>query len=391
MTLRSVLFSVFSLASTSLAAHPEYSRETIAKVRDNMIAVNNRPWEVGTMMEAITELETPHLAVFDAPRVPPQRGESLPPAAIAAMDKALAARPEGVKWLVKTAAVGDSASLGVTDVVAAVTTGEEKYATSATEQLDMLLNDVPHEGILISHRSEYFQAWADFIAMAPPFIAYSGVALGGSEGKDLVLNAYEQCKGYRDILRDPETNLWMHVLKGKWNDTGLWLTGNAWAVNGMLRVQQTIAKSEYAPLLQRESADLISWTNEILNATWSRQQENGGIWNYMDKENQFEDSAGTALLAATTYRLALISGSTQHIPAAEKALERMIELTDEDGWLLGATDPYNFARPAEGNTPDGHSPEAQSFVIMLDVAARNYYTKTDGDGLSAGAGVSIGL
>lgn len=107
--------------------------------------------------------------------------------------------------------------------------------------------------------------------MAPPFIAYAGVA-GPTKSKSLLANAHEQCKGYRSILQDPSgTKLWRHIMGGSWNDKGLWLTGNAWAAYGMLRVQQTIAKSVYAADLKSESADLLDWTNEILNATWARQ------------------------------------------------------------------------------------------------------------------------
>lgn len=107
--------------------------------------------------------------------------------------------------------------------------------------------------------------------MAPPFIAYYGAAKGGAQGKSLLQNAYLQCKGYRTILRDPQTNLWRHIMEGSWSDPGLWATGNAWAAFGMLRVQQTIAKSSFARDLQSESSDLLDWTEEILAAAWARQ------------------------------------------------------------------------------------------------------------------------
>ena len=61
--------------------------------------------------------------------------------------------------------------------------------------------------IIISHR-------ADFVAMVPPLLAYQGAAVGGSEGRKLLQESYVQIKGYRNVLRDPETNLWHHILKG---------------------------------------------------------------------------------------------------------------------------------------------------------------------------------
>ncbi|EJD53925.1 Six-hairpin glycosidase [Auricularia subglabra TFB-10046 SS5] len=392
MTLRSASFIALALASRSLAAaaHPEFAPEIITKVRDNMVAISKLPWEVGTMQEAVTQLDTPELSVFDATRVPASSRAELPQAALDSMDAALSSRPSGLRAFWNTAAVADSASLGVTAVIAGITTGQNRYNTSAKNQLNYLLHDVPHDGVLISHRAETFQAWADFVSMVPPFIAYYGAAQGGQEGKDLLLNAYEQCKGYRRLLRDEDSGLWMHIVRGGWNDTGLWATGNAWGAYGMLRVQQTIAKSAFARELADESGELLQWTNEILNATWSRQRESGAVLNYMNRKNDFEDSAGTALLAASTFRMASIIKSPLNIDAAEKALERIIDLTDDDGWVAGAVDPYNFRRPAEGNTDGGYSPEAQAFVIFLDAAARNYYAGLEPPKPAANVGTGSG-
>lgn len=83
----------------------------------------------------------------------------------------------------------------------------------------------------------------------------------------------------------------------------------------------------------------------------------------MDRSGQFDDSAGTALLAASTYRLASITGSKTLIPAAERALSRMIKLTDKDGWVQGAVDPYAFDKPGR------HSPEGKSFKISTPIHA----------------------
>lgn len=178
----------------------------------------------------------------------------------------------------------------MTALIAGIASANDKYLSGAKAQLDYLLYTAPHQGVIISHRNETFQAWcaqsaspsslrvaltarcrADFISMAPPFIAYAGVT-APTKAKSLLVNAYEQCQGYRTTLQDPSgSKLWRHIIGGSWNDTGLWLTGNAWAAYGMLRVQQTLAKSDSADELKSETADLLDWTNEILNATWARQ------------------------------------------------------------------------------------------------------------------------
>lgn len=60
--------------------------------------------------------------------------------------------------------------------------------------------------------------------MAPPFIAYYGALQGGSNGLDLLREAYNQCKLYRQYLSD-ESGLWKHIVLGNWQDNNHWGTG----------------------------------------------------------------------------------------------------------------------------------------------------------------------
>lgn len=62
--------------------------------------------------------------------------------------------------------------------------------------------------------------------MVPPYLAYYGALSSGNESIALLQEAYDQCRAYREILRDPESNLWKHIVLG----TGLqdythWGTG----------------------------------------------------------------------------------------------------------------------------------------------------------------------
>src|SRR6266851_6833561 len=114
------------------------------------------------------------------------------------------------------------------------------YDTAAKNQLNYLLQVAPRApNGAISHRASEAQLWADFIYMAPPFIAYYGALLGGDEGATLLQTAYEQVKLYRDLLFDADVGLWRHVTQGSWSDNTHWATGNAWAVAGALRVLST--------------------------------------------------------------------------------------------------------------------------------------------------------
>ena len=50
-----------------------------------------------------------------------------------------------------------------------------------------------------------------------------------------------------------------------------------------------------------------------------RQQTTGLFSNYADESATFDDASGTAILASTVYRLALLEGVHTHLPAAERS------------------------------------------------------------------------
>lgn len=100
-------------------------------------------------------------------------------------------------------------------------------------------------------------------------------------------DAYDQCRLYRQYLRDPTTGLWKHIVLGNFQDYGYWgtgtslsppplhlsltsmIVGNAWAAAGMTRVIATLQNSQYAGQFSNQINDLASWVNEILTATFS--------------------------------------------------------------------------------------------------------------------------
>lgn len=116
---------------------------------------------------------------------------------------------------------------------------------------------------------------ADFVYMAPPFIAYYGALQGGDTAWWLLQLAYDQCRLYRNYLRD-EPGLWRHIVLGDESsqDASHWGTGNAWAAAGMMRVLQTIRHSSLAASFEHQQSDLTSWITEVVNATWQHQVRN---------------------------------------------------------------------------------------------------------------------
>jgi len=242
------------------------------------------------------------------------------------------------------------------------------FATASTEELEHLLTVVPRTSDgAISHRESEVQLWADFVYMAPPFIAYYGAL---QNNKSLLLEAYNQCRLYRQYLRDPDTGLWMHIVLGSFQFTDIWATGNAWAAGGMLRVLETISRSSEASSMKSEQADLVGWIDEIITNAWKFQAANGTLFNDINQTTtSFPDSSGTAMLGASTYRLATITGDTTHIPNADKAFSLIKSNVDADGWLTDVVDPESFTAPGE------HSPEGQSFTIIIDSARRDFMKK----------------
>ena len=131
---------------------------------------------------------------------------------------------------------------------------DTRFADAAKDQLDFLLNVAPRSAAgAISQRESEVQLWcapdslgsciltfrsltdfvrlsgrvnrADFVYMAPPFIAYYGALQRGAEGTKLLQLAYDQCRLYRDVLFDADKSLWRHVELGSWSDDHLWGTG----------------------------------------------------------------------------------------------------------------------------------------------------------------------
>ena len=146
------------------------------------------------------------------------------------------------------------------------------YATAASEQLDYLLNVAPRApNGAISHRESQVQLWADFIYMAPPFIAYYGALEAGYEGQQLLQVAYDQVRLYREVLYDPSVMLWRHIALGNGTDPTHWGTGNAWVAAGTLRVLATIQRSSAAEVMISQQGDLVNWVDEILDGAWGFQ------------------------------------------------------------------------------------------------------------------------
>ncbi|KIY45919.1 hypothetical protein FISHEDRAFT_76154 [Fistulina hepatica ATCC 64428] len=369
----------FTYASALLLGlQPGLDNETVAQVRDNLLASAHQSWELGTAAEAFLELECPSLSVFRDGAFSLPTGVGLANICRDEYDIAyevVSNKPaDSLPLIANDGSAGDPASLGVSVLLANWTRSDlsiTTWADDAEDQLDYLLYDAPRtsEGA-ISHRADQVQLWSDFVYMVPPFLAYYGALQGGDNGTSLLQDAYDQIRLYRDALRDDD-GLWRHVALGTWQDTTHWATGNAWAAAGMLRVLQTLNRTEQASSFQAQQANLTSWVWEILTAAWSYQLENGTLHNTIDDNTTFSDASSTALLASVTYRLAAFENDTSQVYHANKALKAIEDSVNSTGWLMNTVDPYTFtSRTAD----DRASPEGQAFILLLDAAWREYAT-----------------
>lgn len=105
------------------------------------------------------------------------------------------------------------------------------------------------------------------------------------------------------------------------------------------------------------------------------QQPNGTLTNVIDDPTTFADSSSTALLAATTYRLAVLTSDYSLIPSANMALSLIRQNVNSDGWLLDTVDPETFFT---ASPPGTYSPEGQAFVLLLHAAWRDFAATVSG-------------
>ncbi|KAF8997775.1 hypothetical protein BDQ17DRAFT_1329230 [Cyathus striatus] len=148
------------------------------------------------------------------------------------------------------------------------------YADAAQEEVDYITTQAPcFWNGAISHRVQYPKLWADFVYMAPPFLAYHAAV---HNNITLLQDTVTQLQLYRQILKANTTSssrgVWEHIIGPMNFDPGLWSTGNAWEAVGMTRVLTTVLKAlivnKPSHLIWRAKAvhDISLWMKEILEA-----------------------------------------------------------------------------------------------------------------------------
>ncbi|KAH7086794.1 hypothetical protein FB567DRAFT_51516 [Paraphoma chrysanthemicola] len=263
---------------------------------------------------------------------------------------------------------------------ASSTSSGEIYIPVVQRQLHTILNLTPRfPNNAISHRDAYPSLWADFVYMVPPALAYYSVV----KDEDLYLrDAVRQCELYHDVL-GTESGCWKHIVNANdlrgytghvKTDEGLWSTSNGWVAAGMARVLATIRKSRFVEAMAKEQKSLASMIKGILDGVMVLDADPSGLLrNRLGDETWFGEAAGTALLAASAFRMAVLEPDvfgTRYSDWAMRKWEVVKRCVDEE---TGIVAPVVNPTKDEQRTPlKGVSPEAQAFVVMLYAARQDW-------------------
>lgn len=91
--------------------------------------------------------------------------------------------------------------------------------------------------------------------------------------------------------------------------------------------------------------------------------------NYFEDASTFADSASSALLAATSFRLAQLglSQTASNLSKAKAVRQAVISQIDAStGWVKNCVDPLKWESKTD------RSPESLAFVLLMEAAYRDY-------------------
>ena len=269
-------------------------------------------------------------------------------------------------------AAGDPASLGNSCLLIGQT--KRDYDVAAKKQVKFLLDKVPRwSNDAISHREDVAELWADSMSMVPPFFSYCAVA---TDDLGLLREACRQCQLYEEILRPRQGQcLWQHIVGPQAQDLGQWSTGNGWVAAGLCRTLATIKKWRKSKDWVSEQDRLITSIMGILDVVVSASKTKDQLLlrNYLDDGTSYGETAGTALLGAVAYRMAVLVPTEiedSYTRFAEACWRAIVAHTDtKDGTVGPTVDPLNWKsrEPISEGSSEGHS-----FAVMLFAARRDY-------------------
>lgn len=144
----------------------------------------------------------------------------------------------------------------------------------------------------------------------------------------------------------------------------------------MARVLATLLHSPFAAQTKAEQVLLVEMIKGILDAARAVDTHPSRLLrNYLDDESAFVEVAGTALMAATVFRIAGLKGAGAVFGCeyTEWAREKMRAVAEHVDVRTGVAAPVvNSLREREEMPLGEVNPEAQAFVVLLFAAWRDW-------------------
>lgn len=383
---------------------PAYQKLTsiLPGVLKNAVEISEKSWEVGTITEALFELDNENLTPFawngnaldSTTAVPkqalgiiahylneynwdgsPQANTDENLANYLSWDTSKASLDASRDLARGDGSLGDRCSLGtatwvlahfaesVADVGTTVQSADA-YAWAVGNQYQNLLQGPQQEGVY-SHRAANWELWSDQGYMIPPFLAYLGLA---TKNRDLLSQALTQWKGTSDKLINFDTGLYRHVSTF---DPNYWLTGNAWMLMGLTRVLASIKASGFT----LDTNQLEVSAAATFKSLFERANDAGLMPNYLDTDDAdltHPESAGTAGVVAAYYRFLKLRPdlAAPFKAQAEKSFSAVVSKIGADNWLKEVVDPSGNGGFFVKEWENTRSAEGQSFVVLMYAARR---------------------
>ncbi|KAK4691705.1 hypothetical protein P7C71_g5353, partial [Lecanoromycetidae sp. Uapishka_2] len=348
----------------------------IRRVMDRGCKKAKKSWEYGAASEALLEFYDPEFSVFGANPFP--KGE-LPIVStdLASLDFVSQFIDVNSRILIGgDGSSGDPASIGV--FAEMIASSDPSYRDACQRQSEAVLAAPRWPNGAISHREEYAALWADFVYMAPPFLAYHAVA---TNDLSLMQQAIEQCLLYGEVLgqdsSEPLHGAWRHIVGPQLEDLGIWATGNGWAAGGMTRVLATAKKWPRSSEWEDRHMKLQHLILGIINSAI----EAGGrgtpplLCNFLDDTTWFDDAGSTAMLSAVAYRMAILAPDlceARHIKFAEQSREAVMAHVDRQTGRVSPTPQEGLPGWTVNEASAEGSSQGHSFVVMMHSAYRDW-------------------
>jgi hypothetical protein len=142
----------------------------------------------------------------------------------------------------------------------------------------------------------------------------------------------------------------------------------------MGRVIATIRKSEFNARMEGEVESLVGMAKGIIDGAMGFDTDPSGLLrNRLDDETWFGEAAGTALLAATVFRMAVLEPEVfgeKYTQWAVKKMEVVVKCVDQETGIVAPV--VNPTKDEQRAPLEGASPEAQAFVMLLYAAWRDW-------------------